>query len=296
MVFLMTKLSEAPAGFTRLQPIQSTGQKPVVRGIEPPRSAAAPNRSLLTTTQFIQRYPLPPRTAALGYCSDGLPMLFDLTDPRTGPVLVLGDSDTGKSNLVRVLLGSATHFNTPRDFQYLLLTSRPDEYNVLSGHGKKSGHCLGSFGTYDQEAGKQIIRMASMAEERYNNQQPAPAIIVVLDDLRFASGLDCDTRLNFEWLLKHGPPVQIWPVAVLPTQTALDMGRWTSQFRTRLIGKMPERAAHRLSMYDGLRSSQILAGKQFGIHIHDKWLHFWVPVIEQNEKDGGQDENRNAVV
>jgi hypothetical protein len=292
----MTKLSEAPARLSRLQPIRPFQHKPISKEGSPSGAIPTSSRAVLDITQFIQRYPLPPRTAALGYCDDGLPLLFDLTDPRTGPVLVLGDSQSGKSNLLRVLLRSATRFNTPRDFQYALIASRPDEYTTLSEPDIKSGHCRGSCGTFDQDAGKQIIHMAALAEERYNNQQPSPAIVVIFDDLRFASGLDSDTRLNFEWLLKHGPPVQIWPVAVLPSQAALDMGRWTSQFRTRLIGKMPEKAAHRLSMYDGLRSNQMQAGKQFGIHINDKWLRFWVPVIEQNEKAGGQDENRNALV
>jgi hypothetical protein len=286
----MTKLPD-----TRLQQTKLSEPKPALMGT-PRRPPLISRRSVLPMDEFIKRYPLPPRTAALGYCDNGLPMLFDLTDPRTGPILVLGDSEAGKSNLVRVLLHSAIHFNTPEDFQFLLITSRPSEYTLLSEPGKKSGHCLGSFGTYDQDAGKQIIRMASMAEERYNYQRPEPAVVIIFDDLRFAPGLDCDTRLNFEWLLKHGPPVQIWPVAVQTTQAALDMGRWTSQFRTRLIGNMPERAAHRLCMYNGLRSDQIMAGKQFGIHIHNTWLHFWVPANEQKGISGGQNEDRNAVV
>jgi hypothetical protein len=286
----MTKLPE-----TRISQIKPIEAPPVLMGI-PKRAPAPSGRNVMNMEQFIQRYPLPPRTAALGYCEDGLPMLFDLSDARTGPLLVLGDSEAGKSNLVRVILSSATHFNRPSDFQYLLITSRPDEYQGLVERDTQSGHCLGSYAANDQEVGKQLIDMASMAEERYNSQEPAPAVVIVLDDLRFAPGLDCDTRLNFEWLLKHGPPVQIWPVAALTTQAALDMGRWISQFRTRLIGKMPERAAHRLSMYAGLRSSQMMAGRQFGIHIYDHWLRFWVPVNERNEHRGGQDEDRNAVV
>jgi hypothetical protein len=286
----MTKLPDA-----RLQPTNPIGPKPLRMGL-PRRTPALSRRNVLPIDEFLQRYPLPSRTAALGYCDNGLPMLFDLTDARTGPLLVLGDREAGKSNLVRVLLRSAAHFNPPADFQYLLITSRPDEYAALAAAGKQSGHCLGSYGTYDQDAAIQIIRMAAMAEERYNSQRPSPAVVIVFDDLRFATGLDCDTRLNFEWLLKHGPPVQIWPVAVQSTQAALDMGRWTTQFRTRLIGNMPEKAAHRLSMYAGLRSDQIMAGNQFGIHIHDTWLRFWVPVNEQKDKSGGQDEDRNAVV
>jgi len=286
----MTKLPEVR--LKAYEAAQLKSDRPVLPG----RLTASPRRSVLPVGEFIQRYALPQRTAALGYCDDGLPMLFDLTDPRSGPVLILGDSEAGKSNLAQVLLRTAAHFTPPQDFQYLLITTRPNEYAALSESGKKSGHCLGSFGTYDQVIASEIIRMASLAEQRYNRDGPEPAVVILFDDLRFASGLDCDTRLNFEWLLKHGPPVQIWPVAVLATQAALDMGRWTSQFRTRLIGKMPARAAHRLSMYDGLQSDQILAGRQFAIHIHNTWLRFWVPAFEQNDNSGGLNEDRNAVV
>jgi DNA segregation ATPase FtsK/SpoIIIE-like protein len=120
----MTKLSALPASVSRLQQIKPLPPKPTIMSIPDRREPAVSDHQQLSFDQFVKRYPLTPRTAALGYCDDGLPMLFDLTDPRTGPVLVLGDSDAGKSNLVKVLVQSAVHFNTPKDFQYLL--SLPD--------------------------------------------------------------------------------------------------------------------------------------------------------------------------
>lgn len=286
----MIKLPEV-----RLHNKQGAQPKPILMGM-PRRAPARLQQDTLAMGEFLQRYPLPPRTAAIGYCDNGLPMLFDLADARTGPLLVLGDSASGKSNLARVLLASAIHNNPPQDFQYLLIADRPDEYAGLSDGAKQSGHCLGCYATSDQDTSQAIINVASIAEERYNSDRPAPAMIVVMDDLRFTPGLDIDTRLNFEWLLKHGPPVQIWPVALLATQAALDMGRWISHFRTRLIGNMPQKAAHRLSLHEGIRSDQMLAGKQFCLYIHNSWLCFWTPAFEADNKAGGQNEDRDAVV
>lgn len=240
--------------------------------------ASAPGRPLLSLDQFLQRYnDLPAHTAALGYCDDGLPVLFDFTQAATGPLLILGDHGSGKTNLLRLLLTSAIRASTPRQLKYLLIGAHPEEYSDLPAQTGDPKHCIELLGSYDQEAGKAIVRMAELAEERYQSRRAEPAVLVVIDDVRFVAAATTDTRLNFEWLLKHGPAVQVWPVVTLPTETALEMGRWTAHFRTRILGKMPDKPANRLGLYPGLGAARLEAGKQFGVYMGSNWMRFWVP-------------------
>ncbi len=239
--------------------------------------------SVLNLEQFLQRYrDLPEQTAALGYCDDKLPVLFDFTQASAGPLLILGDHGAGKTNLLRVLLSSAARNSAPHQFKYLIIGSHPEEYASLTEEGKSAKHCLDLLGTYDQQAHKAIVRMAALAEERYNHQRVDPPALVVIDDMKFLTNADTDVRLNFEWLVKHGPAVRVWPVVALQTEAALDMGRWTAHFRTRIIGKMPERAANRLGMYTGLNANALENGKQFGVYVNQSWMRFWAPNANVN--------------
>ncbi len=251
----------------------------ILPSINSPRHIPAPpGYNALNLEQFLHRYSdLPPHTAALGYCDDKLPVLFDFTQTSAGPLLILGDHRSGKTNLLRVLLTSAARTSNPQAFKYLIIGSNPDEYASLAGDGAKAKHCLDLLGTYDQQAPKAIVRMAALAEERYNQQRVDPPTVVVIDDLKFITNADTDVRLNFEWLVQHGPAVRVWPVVALQTEAALDMGRWTARFRTRIIGKMPEKAANRLGMYSGSNAGALQAGKQFGVYVNQDWMRFWVP-------------------
>ncbi len=248
-------------------------------------SAAAPRPvpandgpAVLSLEQFLQRYrDLPEQTAALGYCDDKLPVLFDFTQASAGPLLILGDHGCGKTNLIQVLLASAARANAPHQFKYLIVGSHPEEYASLAEEDSKARHCIDLLGTYDQQAQKAIVRMASLAEERYNHHRVDPPALLVIDDLKFIATADTDLRLNFEWLVKHGPAVRVWPVVALQTESALDMGRWTAHFRTRVIGRMPEKAANRLGLYTGLGANDLHAGKQFGVYVNETWMRFWVP-------------------
>ncbi len=269
----------SPAPSTAPRAIPSAA--PVTASVPRPFVAAIPTNNgptVLGLEQFLQRYSdLPEQTAALGYCDDKLPVLFDFTQASAGPLLILGDHGSGKTNLLRVLLSSAAHANAPHQFKYMIIAAHPDEYGTLAEEDIKARHCIDLLGTYDQQAHKAIVRMATLAEERYNHHRVDPPALVVIDDMKFITTADTDVRLNFEWLVKHGPAVHVWPVVALQTESALDMGRWTAHFRTRVIGRMPEKAANRLGMYTGLNANDLHNGKQFGVHVDQTWMRFWVP-------------------
>ena len=105
-------------------------------------------------------------------------------------------------------------------------------------------------------------------------------ILFMIDNFEFITRTDTDVRLNFEWLCNNGPDAQIWPVFTLPTLQALEMGRWIRYFRTRVIGKMINPTAHRLSIYGGLDTTGFDPKRQFAIRIQDQWFKFWLPILD----------------
>jgi len=75
--------------------------------------------------------PLPPEALFLGVASDGLPLLLNLHDPIPGPILIAGDSGTGKTALLQTIAAAAGKTHQPEELQFGALTSHPDEWSVL---------------------------------------------------------------------------------------------------------------------------------------------------------------------
>jgi len=69
--------------------------------------------------------PVPPYSALIGMCEDGLPFLFDLDDPSAGSILMIGDENSGKTRLMQTILLSASALNPPERRMFSVITSNP---------------------------------------------------------------------------------------------------------------------------------------------------------------------------
>jgi hypothetical protein len=220
---------------------------------------------------------IPPQTAFLGVCEDGQPVLFDLTDHRVGPLLIMGDAGSGKTSLLKVMIQSAVAINSPSEINYVVFSQNKKDWQELTAEGLRTGHCLADMIKEPEETDEWLMRLSDMVEKRYNGKELSAPLLVILDDLRFVVGADTSLRLNLEWLLKIGPSMHIWPAVTLRTADALAMGRWTSQFHTRFIGHMPNEGVNRLGLHNGLDAEKLVPGKQFAIHVQEDWLTFKMP-------------------
>ncbi len=239
----------------------------------------------LSVTQFLRQVGhLPAKTAAVGLCEDGLPVLFDLSDARTGPLLVTGEEGSGKTRLLQNLLRTLVNANAANTVQYLIIATRPEEYDTLAGQGLRTGHCQGLYSPDEPEAAEAILRLAELAENRYQERRPAPAILLVIDGLEAVTAFEEGIASNFEWLVKNGPAVQVWPVGALPTPAALAMKPWIRYFRTRLVGHMPANAAERLGVPPQAAVETLQSGRQFTVRVGGKWLQFWLPLEQEAAK------------
>jgi hypothetical protein len=220
---------------------------------------------------------IPPQTAFLGVCEDGQPVLFDLTDHRVGPLLIMGDAGSGKTSLLKVMVQSAVAINSPSEINYLVFSQNKQDWHEMTSEGLRTGHCLTDVIKEPEETDEWLMRLSDMVEKRYNGKELSAPLLVILDDLRFVVGADTSIRLNLEWLLKIGPSMHIWPAVTLRTADALSMGRWTSQFHTRFLGHMPNEGVNRLGLHSGLDAEKLVPGKQFAIHVQEDWLTFKMP-------------------
>ena len=236
---------------------------------------------MMDLNQFLHRfYHLPKLTLPIGIDEDCNPVLFDLKDPRPGPILVIGDELTGNTNFLRLLVSVIDASKDALDTKCMVISPQPEQWYEWIGALKVPECCLGVLSSEDGEADEWVIRLAERVEQRLNGRRMNGPILFMIDNFDFITHTDTDVRLNFEWLCSNGPEAQIWPVFTLPTLQALEMGRWIRYFRTRVIGKMANPASARLSIYGGLETGEFDAERQFAIRVQDRWLKFWLPILD----------------
>jgi hypothetical protein len=227
----------------------------------------------------------PPYAALLGACEDGLPFLFDLTNPAPGAVLVTGDAGGGKTRLLHSILHSACRMNTPEQLIFNVIASQPEEYLDLD----PTEHCQAILPVEEPAVADLIADLVETVETRKRNHPQDPAMILVIDDLAaLLTFLDEQAYARLYWLIRHGPRYQVWTLATLPAMQAggLD-SRFLSAFRTRLFGYMhDERLAQRLAGDDGIATRDIERGRQFYVPYGGEWLRFWICKVEETPPGG----------
>lgn len=227
----------------------------------------------------------PPYAALLGACEDGLPFLFDLTNPAPGAILVTGDAAGGKTRLLHSILHSASRMNSPEQLNFSVIARQPDEYLDLN----EMEHCQAILPVEDQAVPDLIAELVEIVDTRKRNHPQDPALILVIDDLAaLLPFLDEQAYARLYWLIRHGPRYQVWTLATLAAEQADQLDpRFLSAFRTRLFGFMRnERLAQRLAGDDGIATRDIEKGRQFYVPYGGEWLRFWICKIDRTNPGG----------
>ena len=227
----------------------------------------------------------PPYAALLGACEDGLPFLFDLSNPAPGAILVTGDAGGGKTRLLQSILHSACRMNPPEQLTFNVVARQPDEYLDLD----EMEHCQAILPVEEQAVADLIVQLVETIETRKRNHPQDPAMILVIDDLAaLLSFLDEQSFARLYWLIRHGPRYQVWTLASLPAEQADQLEpRFLSAFRTRLFGYMHnERLAQRLAGDDGIATRDIEKGRQFYVPYGGEWLRFWICKVDGTHPGG----------
>jgi len=217
--------------------------------------------------------PMPPEALFLGVASDGLPLLLNLHDPTPGPILIAGDSGTGKTALLQTIAVAAGKMHQPEELQFGALTSHPDEWSALEDIPNN----VGIFSLHNQSSEDFILSLASWAHSNKSSQQ---SVLLLLDDLEVASNLDFDARQNLRWLLLRGPARRVWPIVTVNTNRMENILPWMDAFRTRVFGTIQDSQHIQKLDAENAELNSLNTRSQFVLREGNHWLRFWIPSID----------------
>ena len=216
--------------------------------------------------------PMPPEALFLGVASDGLPVLLNLHDPIPGPILIMGDAGTGKTNLLQTIASAAGAMHQPEQLQFGALTSHPDEWSAL----EEIPNNVGIFPLYHQAAEDFILSLASWA---HGNKSSRQSVLLLLDDLEAVAKLDFDAQQNLRWLLLRGPARRVWPIVTINPNRMESTEEWLDAFHTRIFGPIQNVHLTRQMEAESADLDSLNIGAQFALREGDHWLRFWIPSI-----------------
>jgi hypothetical protein len=221
--------------------------------------------------------PLPKDGLFLGVASDGLPVLLNLSDPRPGALLLLGDSQTGKTDFLQGVACAASTTHSPNHLRYAVVTTHRQEWEEW----ESTPHCLGVWEASDTSLRDLLFDLS----ERVQLSGSHETLLLLVDDLQSLANLDSETQENLHWLLENGSSGRVWTIATINADQASGLPLWVRDFGTRIYGRIADPVlADRLTPMPGANLRTLFSGAQFCIREKSHWLRFWLPLSKQEEK------------
>lgn len=223
-----------------------------------------------------QMSPLPKRTGLLGKSADGLPVLFNLTDPRPGSLLILSDHHSGKTRLLKTLVLSLAKHNKAEDVRFAVISARPEEWD--EEETRYPTHFMKVTSNIAADAVDLIYHLGDLVEDRQKSGRGGTAYVLLFDGMDTLPHMDFDLRANFEWLVQFGARHQIWTAATLDPSSMIEQRHYADLFRTRITGTVTEpKTASRLLSPPLQRIAADSSDRHFAVRIKQNWLKFYLP-------------------
>jgi hypothetical protein len=223
--------------------------------------------------------PLPQQAVLLGRCADGLPFLMSLGDPELGAILIVSQQGYGKTHHLQTLVDSALQTHSPRKLQVAVLTLNPGEWTRLTGRPAVRNYLQGVAAWYDPQAEALIASLTELAESRREGRQRGPDILLALDDLPALQDLTWETQVNLRWLLEYGSQSGIWIVATVNAAQVARFRYWIETFRTRIIGRVDDKAAGEVLALDEIEAAKVLSPGEFRAWTGSEWVSYTLPLL-----------------
>lgn len=194
-------------------------------------------------------------------------------------MLVIGDERNSQLELLRNAIDSAVSRNSPRKVQFLVISHQPRVWRSWVDERGFNRYCLAVVGSEEEGLPGWVLRMADWTEQRRLGKISGPPILLVMDTLSFLSRLASDVRLNFDWMVKEGPPAQIWPLGTISTELVSSMGARTLRlFQGHILGfaKDPQVYAQLV----GLSEQEVVhfnEPRHFAVQVDQHLIHFRLP-------------------
>ena len=216
--------------------------------------------------------PLPPYSALIGMCEDGLPFLLDLSDTSPGSILIIADEHSGKTRLLQTILASACTLTPPERVACTVITPNPGEFEGLEG----MENCRAVLSAYDRAASGLVVELAELADQRIYGRNTGSVEILAIDDLAaFVQTNDHEVNCYLKWLIAHGSQGAVWPISAIKTNQLWRIREGIYEaFGTCFIGRV---SSSQLPSGLGTPPPQLEIPGVFSTLMEDEWIHFWVP-------------------
>jgi hypothetical protein len=217
---------------------------------------------------------LPADALLFGFASDGLPLLLNLRNSTSGPVLVTGDQGCGKTDFLKKLVLSSQRLMPPGEIQFTVLTDFPNEWAKISA----PDHLIGVWPIAESVSTDLLYQL----DVRVKTPDENVATVFLFDGLDAVLGMESYAQDYLANILIDGPRSLIWPVVTVNAGVALDLPYWLSFFETRIFGNISNAdIARQLTSYPGAPVGNLSSNSQFCLRESSHWLKFWLPSLHE---------------
>ena len=194
---------------------------------------------------------LPPVTGTLGLDENGRPVLLDFDNPDVTHVLIAGESDAGKTTLMRTLALSLALKNRQSRLQLLVIDPETAvsrrSYTILQPLSFLP-HMLAGISYRLEEAVETLQFLQGEMEYRRQQQVKLPTIVVFIDNVDQLLVDNDQVRHLVQTLLQGGAAVGIHCVlGVRQAETAVFNNQLRANLPVRIVGKVANGEAAQLA-------------------------------------------------
>ncbi len=222
-----------------------------------------------------QQRSLPSFSLLLGLCEDELPLVLDLTDPRSGAFLIAADNGFDNTTLMHSLLTAA--FKVNRESEVSLHLISPHANDLLYFHRQPNFKI--SYEPFRPEVEVVLEEMINLVDARKYGGQITPVHIFAIDGLDLLwQALSPQARLRLNWLIEHGPAVGLWVFASIEsTYISKSIHSTLNLFPSRILGRISQPNMARY--FSGLSRSyltDLVPGAQYFVRTGGHSFKIWV--------------------
>jgi hypothetical protein len=162
--------------------------------------------------------------------------MLDLSNPKSGSILVLGEKGSGKTQILRTMTISACMLNQPEDLRIFIISNSAREFT----DAMHFPHCETVINSYDRAAGELVIELASISEQRRSGRERGAMMMLLIDDFASYEAMlrDYSVYLNLKSLITRGPASGVWPIiAINPNDVHEKRAQMLRSFGTYIFEK-----------------------------------------------------------